>query len=99
MPVVPPMVSAANGALLIPHLAAGQGRLTLLLGCYPMFGISLLASVIIITQIWSRLVVYKTGSAIIRPPILVVLRPLRQSFTAPRNLARAPSPPLPLPSP
>src|ERR1700751_1618807 len=31
MPVVPPMVSAANGALLLPHLASGQGRLTLLL--------------------------------------------------------------------
>ena len=45
MPVVPPMVSAANGALLIPHVAAGQGRLTLLLACYGMFGISLFASV------------------------------------------------------
>jgi hypothetical protein len=40
MPVVPPMVSAANGALLIPHVApsafGGQGRLTLLLACYAM---------------------------------------------------------------
>ena len=34
MPVVPPMVSAATGALLIPHVASAQGRLTLLLGCY-----------------------------------------------------------------
>ncbi len=30
MPVVPPMASAANGVLLIPHVAPGQGRLTLL---------------------------------------------------------------------
>jgi tellurite resistance protein TehA-like permease len=36
MPVVPPMVSAANGALLIPHVGSAQGRLTLLLACYAM---------------------------------------------------------------
>ena len=38
MPVVPPMVSAADGALLIPSLLPGQGQLTLLLACYAMFG-------------------------------------------------------------
>ena len=62
MPVVPPMVSAANGALLIPHVASAQGRLTLLLGCYAMFGISASASVIIITQIWARLGTCVTGT-------------------------------------
>jgi tellurite resistance protein TehA-like permease len=30
MPVVPPMVSAATGALLIPHMASGVGRQTML---------------------------------------------------------------------
>jgi tellurite resistance protein TehA-like permease len=30
MPVVPPMVSAATGALLIPHIASATGRATLL---------------------------------------------------------------------
>src|SRR5260370_10704413 len=99
MPVVPPMVSAANGALLIPHLAAGQGRLTLLLGCYAMFGISLLASVIIITQIWSRLVVHKTGSAIMMPTIWIVLGPLGQSVTAAGNLAGVAGTALPRPYP
>ena len=39
MPVVPPMVSAATGALLIPYASPGQG-LTLLLACYALFGIS-----------------------------------------------------------
>jgi C4-dicarboxylate transporter/malic acid transport protein len=86
MPVVPPMVSAANGALLIPYLAAGQGRLTLLLGCYAMFGISLFASVIIITQIWSRLVVHKIGPAVMVPTLWIVLGPLGQSVTATGNL-------------
>ncbi len=73
MPVVPPMVSAANGALLIPHVASAQGRLTLLLACYAMFGISLLASVIIITQIWSRLVTHKLSAAVMVPTLWIVL--------------------------
>ena len=54
MPVVPPMVSASTGALLIPYAPAGQARLALLLACYAMFGISLLASLIVITLIWGR---------------------------------------------
>jgi C4-dicarboxylate transporter/malic acid transport protein len=82
MPVVPPMVSAATGALLIPHLPPGQGRLTLLLACYAMLGISLLASVIIITLIWSRLVLHKPGPAIMVPTLWIVLGPLGQSITA-----------------
>ena len=75
MPVVPPMVSAATGALLIPHLGSAQGRLTLLLACYAMFGISLFASVIIITQVWSRLVTHKPGAAVMVPTLWIVLGP------------------------
>jgi C4-dicarboxylate transporter/malic acid transport protein len=86
MPVVPPMVSAATGALLIPYAPAGQARLTLLLTCYAMFGLSLIASVIIITQIWSRLVVHKTGPAVMIPTLWIVLGPLGQSVTAAGNL-------------
>jgi C4-dicarboxylate transporter/malic acid transport protein len=86
MPVVPPMVSAANGALLIPHLPPGQARMTLLLACYAMFGVSLAISVIIITQIWSRLVHYKIGPAVMVPTLWIVLGPLGQSVTAAGNL-------------
>jgi C4-dicarboxylate transporter/malic acid transport protein len=86
MPVVPPMVSAAAGALLIPYAAAGQARLTLLLGCYAMFGISLFASVIIINQVWSRLVTHKPGAAVMVPTLWIVLGPLGQSVTAAGNL-------------
>jgi C4-dicarboxylate transporter/malic acid transport protein len=82
MPVVPPMVSAATGAALVPHLAPGQGRLTLLLGCYAMFGISLFASLVIITQIWGRLVRHKIGPAAMVPTLWIVLGPLGQSVTA-----------------
>lgn len=86
MPVVPPMVSAANGALLIPYTAPGQERLTLLLACYAMFGISLFASVIIITQLWHRLMVYKPLPAVMVPTLWIVLGPLGQSVTAAGNL-------------
>jgi C4-dicarboxylate transporter/malic acid transport protein len=86
MPVVPPMVSAATGALLIPHVGSAQGRLTLLLACYAMFGISLFASVIIIAQVWSKLVTHKPGAAVMVPTLWIVLGPLGQSVTAAGNL-------------
>jgi len=82
MPVVPPMVSASTGALLIPHAAAGQARLTLLMACYAMFGLSLLASIIVITLIWYRLALHKTGDARMVPTLWIMLGPLGQSITA-----------------
>ena len=82
MPVVPPMVSAATGALLLPHMAAGPGRETLLYGCYAMFGLSLLASFNIIAMIWSRLVLYGTSGTARVPTLWIVLGPLGQSITA-----------------
>jgi C4-dicarboxylate transporter/malic acid transport protein len=97
MPVVPPMVSAATGALLIPHVGSAQGRLTLLLACYAMFGISLFASVIIISQIWSRLVTHKPGAAVMVPTMWIVLGPLGQSVTAAGNLGTQAAHVLPAP--
>jgi C4-dicarboxylate transporter/malic acid transport protein len=82
MPVVPPMVSASTGALLMPYAAAGQARLALLLCCYAMFGLALLASVVIITLIWSRLALYKVGEASMVPTLWIVLGPLGQSIAA-----------------
>jgi C4-dicarboxylate transporter/malic acid transport protein len=97
MPVVPPMVSAATGALLISHAGSAQGRLTLLLACYAMFGISLFASVVIITQLWARLVRYKTLAATMVPTLWIVLGPLGQSVTAAGNLGTAAAHVLPAP--
>jgi C4-dicarboxylate transporter/malic acid transport protein len=82
MPVVPPMVSAATGALLIPHMAPGTGRETMLYGCYAMFGLSLVASLIITTLIWSRLAYYGTSGTARVPTLWIVLGPLGQSITA-----------------
>ncbi|MGY4711380.1 TDT family transporter [Mycolicibacterium sp. CBM1] len=82
MPVVPPMVSAATGALLIPHMAPGTGRATMLYGCYAMFGLSLVAALIIISMIWSRLVLFGTSGSARVPTLWIVLGPLGQSITA-----------------
>jgi C4-dicarboxylate transporter/malic acid transport protein len=82
MPVVPPMVSAATGALLIPHLGPGSGRETMLYGCYAMFGLSLFASVVIITMVWSRLAHFGTSGTSRVPTLWIVLGPLGQSITA-----------------
>ena len=82
MPVVPPMVSAATGALLIPHMAPGSGRATMLYGCYAMFGLSLIAALIITTMIWSRLTHFGTSGTARVPTLWIVLGPLGQSITA-----------------
>ncbi|WP_236796782.1 TDT family transporter [Amycolatopsis sp. GM8] len=79
MPVVPPMVSAATGAALIPHLPAGQARLTMLLGCYALFGVSLFATLALLPLIWHRLV---RGGPGLAPTVWIVLGPLGQSITA-----------------
>lgn len=91
MPVVPPMVSAATGALLLPHLPPGPGRETMLYGCYAMFGLSLVASFNIIAMIWSRLVLYGTSGSARVPTLWIVLGPLGQSITAAGLLATAAS--------
>ena len=82
MPIVPPMVSASTGALLLPHVPAGQARLTLLLGCYAMFGLSLFIGLITITLIYSRLV--HGGMPVLQaaPTVWITLGMIGQSITA-----------------
>lgn len=82
MPVVPPMVSASTGALLLPYVPTGQLRLTMLMACYAMFGLSLMASLIIIPLIWYRLAVHKNLAPSAVPTLWIVLGPLGQSITA-----------------
>jgi C4-dicarboxylate transporter/malic acid transport protein len=97
MPVVPPMVSASTAALLVPYAPAGQARLALLLASYAMFGLSLLVSIVIITLIWYRLAVYKTGDATMAPTLWIVLGPLGQSIAAANLLGGVASQALPAP--
>lgn len=55
LPLVAPMVSAALGPLLVPHLPPGQAREALLLGCFALFGLSLLATCVMLPVIFARL--------------------------------------------
>lgn len=89
MPVLPPMVSAATGALLLPHMPPGTGRETMLYGCYAMFGLSFVASLNIIAMIWSRLFLSDTSDSERVPTLWIVLGPLGQSVTAAGLLATA----------
>lgn len=86
MPVVPPMVSAATGPLILPHLPAGQWQLAMQLTCTMMFGLTLVASLIVITLIWGKLVQHKVGAAAAVPTLWIVLGPLGQSVTAAHTL-------------
>ncbi|MFC0622459.1 TDT family transporter [Kribbella deserti] len=89
MPVVPPMVSAATGPLFLPHLPAGQWRLSLLVCCYAMFGLTLLASLLVIAMIWTKLILHGVGAAAAVPALFIVLGPIGQSITAAHNLGQA----------
>ncbi len=82
MPVVPPMVSAAIGAILVPSAPQGLLRETLFYFCFALFGMSLLAALIIITMIWSRLAHHGTSGTSRVPTLWIVLGPLGQSMTA-----------------
>ncbi|GAB3071756.1 TDT family transporter [Nocardioides zeae] len=88
MPVVPPMVSAATGALLVPHLPAGQAQQTLLAVAAMFVGVSLLASATTIVLIWHRLLRHGVGAAAAVPTLWIVLGPLGQSITATHHLGR-----------
>ncbi len=89
MPVVPPMVSAAVGAVLIPFAPAGEIRETILMICYACFGMSLVTSVIIITLIWSRLAHFGSSGSARVPTLWIVLGPVGQSITAAGALGTA----------
>jgi C4-dicarboxylate transporter/malic acid transport protein len=88
MPVVPPMVSAATGALLVPHAPAGA-RLALLGSCYAMFGLSLLASAVVIPLIWRRGSSGDVCAPAMVPTLWIVLGPLGQSIAAVNLLGAA----------
>jgi C4-dicarboxylate transporter/malic acid transport protein len=82
LPVVAPMVSAALGPLLVPHLPAGQAQETLLLACFAMFGLSLLATFLMLPVIFARLITAGPLPLALTPTLFLVLGPLGQSTTA-----------------
>jgi len=82
LPLVAPMVSAALGPLLVPHLPAGQPQETLLLGCLAMFGLSLLATSLMLPLIFAGLITGNPLPLALTPTLFLVLGPLGQSTTA-----------------
>ncbi|MEU0273452.1 TDT family transporter [Streptomyces sp. NPDC006307] len=89
LPVVAPMVSAAQGPLLVPHLPAGQWQGTLLLTCYGLFGLSLLAVLLMLPLVFGRLMTGGPLPLALTPTLFLVLGPLGQSTTAANNFADA----------
>nr|WP_308170535.1 TDT family transporter [[Mycobacterium] fortunisiensis] len=87
MPVVSPMVSASTGALLLAHLGPGQAGMTLLVACYAMFGLSLLAGLITTTMVYSRLMHGGFSEVQAIPTVWIVLGVVGQSITAANLLA------------
>ncbi|WP_086559989.1 TDT family transporter [Streptomyces africanus] len=82
LPLVAPMVSAAVGPPLVRHLPPGQPRETLLLGCVALFGLSLLATLVMLPLVFGRLITGGPLPLALTPTLFLVLGPLGQSTTA-----------------
>ncbi|MFH8411144.1 TDT family transporter [Streptomyces sp. NPDC018019] len=89
LPLVAPMVSAALGPGLVPHLPAGQWQEAMLLACYALFGMSLLATLLVLPLVLARLIHHGPLPLALTPTLFLVLGPLGQSTTAVGNLADA----------
>ncbi|REE99767.1 C4-dicarboxylate ABC transporter [Thermomonospora umbrina] len=84
LPVVAPVVAAALGPPLIPHLRSAHLREALLFACQGMFGVGLLATLALLP------VVIASAARLPRPltpSLFLVLGPLGQSTTALAQLA------------
>ena len=97
LPLVAPMVAAAVGPLLVPHLPPGQARATLLVGCVAMFGLSLLATLLMLPLVFARLITGGPLPLALTPSLFLVLGPLGQSTTAVGAFADAAPGALPAP--
>jgi C4-dicarboxylate transporter/malic acid transport protein len=82
LPLVAPMVSAAVGPLLVPHLPPGQARQTLLFACVALFGLSMLATLLMLPLVFARLITAGPLPLALTPTLFLVLGPLGQSTTA-----------------
>lgn len=82
LPLVAPMVSAATGPALVPYLPAGQPRQTLLYACLALFGLSLIATALMLPLVFARLIVHGPLPLALTPTLFLVLGPLGQSTTA-----------------
>lgn len=90
MPVVPPMVSASTGALLVPYTPEGACRAALLVTSTGFFVLAAALSAPVIAQVARRVLWrHDVGEARMVPTLWIVLGPLGQSVTAAGLLAAA----------
>ncbi|MGW1975094.1 SLAC1 family transporter [Streptomyces sp. NPDC001889] len=92
LPVVAPMVAASSAPLLVPYLPEGAWRATVLLGAGALFGMSALATLLLLPLILSRLIHHGPLPLALTPALFLVLGPLGQSVTAAGNMAAADTP-------
>ncbi|HJD81071.1 TDT family transporter [Kitasatospora aureofaciens] len=95
LPVVAPLVASACGPALVPHLPAGLPRQAMLYGCWALFGVGLLAALVLLPVVFTGLFHSKVPALALTPALFLVLGPLGQSVTAIHQLADAARPVLP----
>ncbi|WP_316522413.1 TDT family transporter [Kitasatospora brasiliensis] len=95
LPVVAPLVASACGPALVPHLPAGTPRQAMLYGCWALFGVGLLATLVLLPVVFTGLFHSKLPAPALTPSLFLVLGPLGQSVTAIHQLADAARPVLP----
>ncbi|MFJ2862728.1 TDT family transporter [Kitasatospora sp. NPDC087314] len=95
LPVVAPLVASATGPALIPHLPAGPAQQAMLYGCWALFGVGLLATLVLLPVVFTGLFHSKLPTLVLTPSLFLVLGPLGQSVTAVHQLADAARPVLP----
>ncbi|MFF3742346.1 TDT family transporter [Streptomyces sp. NPDC002566] len=82
LPLVAPLVPAASGPALVPHLPAGPPRAALLVVCCALFALSLPATLALLPVVLGRLVSGGPLPLALTPTLFLVLGPLGQSTTA-----------------
>ncbi|MFG2544695.1 TDT family transporter [Streptomyces sp. NPDC048594] len=82
LPVVPPMVAASAGALLIPRVPAGELRLAMMLCCCAMLGLGFLAALLVLAMVYSRLVHSDAPIGAVVPTVWIGAGALGQTVTA-----------------
>ncbi|MFI6154208.1 TDT family transporter [Kitasatospora sp. NPDC051170] len=95
LPVVAPLVASACGPVLVPNLPAGWAQEAMLYGCWGLFGIGLLATLVMLPVVFTGLFHSKLPALVLTPSLFLVLGPLGQSVTAVHQLSDAARPVLP----
>ncbi|HEY4316275.1 MAG TPA: TDT family transporter [Herbaspirillum sp.] len=89
LPAMGPMVSAAFAGPLLAHMDAGANQQLLILGLYAMFGLDLLATMIVFPMVLQRLFLHGPLPIQATPALFLGLAPFGQAVNAVNNLGDA----------